>query len=51
LKTVTNLGYLLRLASELEKAKLSKDQEKIAEAQKAHDAYAALCLASNEVRY
>lgn len=51
MKIITNLGYLMKLASELGKAKLTGNKEKIQEAQEAHDAYQQMCLKSDEVRY
>jgi hypothetical protein len=48
-KVVTSLGVLMRYASELGKAKISGDADKIAEAQKKHDEYKKLCLEADEM--
>lgn len=48
-KTITDFGVLMRLASQLGKARISGDQKQIAEAQLKHDTYRDLCLKSDEM--
>jgi hypothetical protein len=49
MKTVTDFGVLMRLASRLGKAKQSGTKEDIEKAQQEHDAYKKLCLESDEM--
>lgn len=49
LKTVTDIRVLMKLAKELGNARKSGDINRINEAQKAHDEYRDLCLASDEM--
>ena len=49
MKVVTNFGILMRLASELGKAKHSRDVDRISKAKKEHDDYKELCLQSDEM--
>lgn len=49
MELVTSFKTLMQLASELGKAKLSKDDERIEKAQKEHDDYKKLCLESDKI--
>ncbi len=49
IKLATSFGELMRLAHELGRAEKSGDQEWIAEAKKAHDAYRDICLESDQM--
>jgi len=49
MKVVTSFATLMKLASELGKARLSGDEERIHVAKENHDAYKELCLKSDEM--
>ncbi len=49
MRIITNFGTLMKLASELGKAKQSGDIDRINEAQRKHDEYRDLCLQSDQM--
>lgn len=49
MKTVTDFGVLMRLASRLGKARQSGIKEEIEKVQQEHDAYKKLCLEADEM--
>ena len=51
MKIVTSLGTLMRLASDLGKAKTTGNKEDIQKAQEQHDNYVEVCRRFDEVRY
>ena len=48
-ETITNFSTLMKYAYELGRARLSKDERRIEEAEKAHDTYRDLCLKSDRM--
>lgn len=48
-RIITSWSALIKLAHELGQAKLSKDKNRIAEAQYKHDVYRDICLDSDEM--
>lgn len=49
MKLITSWATLMTLAKELGQARLSGDEERIQEAQKAHDEYRDICLRADEM--
>lgn len=50
IKTMADIGELMRLAKALGNARKSNDVGLISKAKQAHDAYRDICLEANEIR-